>query len=86
MLNNEHLKKLHNKKVGKVVITLDEYREAHGFSKNEIVVHANIQRTQLMNYCRNKVSRVDLGVLARICHYMQCDISDIMKYVPDDEI
>lgn len=65
---------------GKVVITLEEYRKKRNISKNKIVVNAHVQRTQLQNYLYNKVSRVDLDVLARICSYLDCDISDILKY------
>lgn len=65
---------------GEVVITLEEYRKKRNISKNKIVVNAHVQRTQLQNYLYNKVSRVDLDVLARICSYLDCDISDILKY------
>ncbi len=65
---------------GKVVLTLEEYRLSRNISKNKIVQGANVQRTQLQNYCNNKVSRVDLDVLARICGYLDCDISDILRY------
>ena len=65
---------------GKIVLTIEEYRIAHGISKNKIVLGARMQRTQLQNYCNNKVSRVDLDVLARICDYMNCELSDIMRY------
>ena len=65
---------------GEVVITLEEYRKNRNISKNKIVVNAHVQRTQLQNYLYNKVSRVDLDVLARICSYLDCDISDILKY------
>ena len=65
---------------GKVVLTLEEYRLSRNISKNKIVQGANVQRTQLQNYCNNKVSRVDLDVLARICSYLDCDISDILRY------
>lgn len=68
------------KQFGKVVLTIEEYRTARGISKNKIVIGAGMQRTQLQNYCNNKVSRVDLDVLARICNYLDCELSDIMKY------
>ena len=70
---------------GRVYFTLDEYRKAKGISKNKIVVNANVQRTQLQNYCTNKVARIDLFVLARICKYLECDIGDIMKYEPPEK-
>ena len=66
--------------IGKVVLTLDEYRKSRNISKNKIVLGANVQRTQLQKYCQNKVARVDLGVLARICNYLDCELSDIMRY------
>lgn len=65
---------------GRIVLTLEEYRLKKGISKNMIVLGAGVQRTQLQKYCQNKVARVDLGVLARLCDYLQCDLSDIMHY------
>lgn len=65
---------------GHIVITIEEYRLKHGISKNKIVLGAGVQRTQLQKYCQNKVARVDLGVLARLCNYLNCDLSDIMHY------
>lgn len=69
-----------NSTKGRIVLTIEEYRLKHGISKNMIVLGAGVQRTQLQKYCNNKVARVDLGVLARICEYLQCDLSDIMHY------
>ena len=68
---------------GKVILTLDEYRLSRNISKNKIVQGARVQRTQLQNYCNNKVARVDLDVLARICDYLDCELSDIMRYGKD---
>ena len=75
--------KMDDENIGRIVITLEEYRISRGISKNKIVLGANVQRTQLQNYCLNKVARVDLGVLARICAFLDCDLSDIMKYKRD---
>ena len=66
--------------IGKIVLTIEEYRLKHGISKNKIVLGAEVQRTQLQKYCPNDVARVDLNVLARICNYLDCDISDLMHY------
>ena len=72
------------KKQGKVIFILDKYLDEHKeISKNKIVNGANVQRTQLQNYYKNKVSRVDLGVLARICDFLDCKLSDILIYTSE---
>lgn len=70
---------------GRVRFTNEEYRKSKGINKNKIVLNANVQRTQLQDYCNNKVARVDLFVLARICSYLGCEIGDIMKYEPPEK-
>lgn len=71
---------MNEKRTGKVVITLEAYRLQHHLSKNQIITGAGLQRTQYLNYSRNQVARVDLDVLARICHYLNCQLEDIIKY------
>lgn len=65
---------------GKIVITLDEYRKANGISKYSIIKNCGVSATQLNSYCSNKVSRIDLPVLARICDFLECDVGDILRY------
>lgn len=67
---------------GRFNIVLSEYLEEHHISKNKLAATANLQRTQLISYCKNEVQRPDLGVLARICCVLSCELSDIVKYCP----
>lgn len=69
---------------GQFEITLDVYLKRHNISKSRLANAASLQKTQLSAYCRNQVQRPDLNVLSRICLVLQCDISDIMKYVPPE--
>ena len=70
--------------MGQIIITLDEYRKAHGVSKYSIIKNCGVSATQLNSYCNNKITRVDLPVLARICDYLCCEISDLLEYMPDE--
>ncbi len=70
--------------MGQIIITLDEYRKAHGISKYSIIKKCGVSATQLNSYCNNKISRVDLPVLARICDYLGCEVADLLEYVRDD--
>lgn len=63
-------------------IVLADYLEKYGVSKNKLAAAASLQRTQLISYCKNEVQRPDLGVLARICCVLDCELCDIIKYRP----
>ncbi|WP_313126042.1 helix-turn-helix domain-containing protein [Proteiniclasticum ruminis] len=62
-------------------IVLEEYLKKRNISKNTIAEKANLQRTQLNSYCKNKIKRPDFDVLARICFALNCELSDIIRYV-----
>ena len=67
---------------GKIVIKLDKLIEKSGISKNKLSHRAEMQRTQINNYCNNKITRLDIDVLARICTVLDCKIEDLLEFVP----
>ena len=69
---------------GTFKFTLSEYLKRNNWSKNKLAACANLQRTQLNSYCNNKVQRPDFGVLSRICCVLNCDLSDIVTYIPPE--
>lgn len=66
--------------MGHIEIKIEEYLKTNGVSKNKICQNCALQRTQLNNYCKNKVSRVDLSILAKLCDYLDCSVSDLIEY------
>lgn len=71
--------------MNKIIIDLDVVMKEKGISKNSVCKNCNLQRTQLSNYCKNKISRIDLKILARLCEYLKCDLTDILKLVEEEE-
>jgi putative transcriptional regulator len=67
---------------GTIRIKLDELIEEAGISKNKLSHKAEMQRTQINNYCNNQITRLDIDVLARICTVFNCSISDLLEFVP----
>ena len=67
---------------GKIVIKLDELIKKKGISKNKLSHKAEMQRTQINNFCNNKITRLDTDVLARICTVLECEISDLIEFIP----
>ena len=72
-------------KYGNIRIKLDEVIEKTGISKNKLCHKAELERTQLNNFCKNKVTRLDTDVLARICCALDCKIEDILEYIPPED-
>ena len=70
---------------GKINIKLDELIKKSGISKNKLSHKAEMQRTQINNYCNNKITRLDTDVLARICSVLDCRIEDLLEFVPADK-
>lgn len=66
---------------GYIEILLDDILEEKKISKNALSERANLQRTQLNSYCNNKIKRLDFDVLSRICYVLDCNPSDLLKYV-----
>lgn len=70
---------------GTIRIKLDEMIKKRGISKNKFSQRAEMQRTQINNYCKNAITRLDTDVLARICTVLDCKIEDIIEFIPPEE-
>ncbi len=67
---------------GTIRIKLDELIKQAGISKNKLSHRAEMQRSQINHYCNNDISRLDIDVLARICTVLECEIGDLLEFVP----
>lgn len=64
--------------MSKIVINLERVLSEKQISKTQLCYACKLQRTQLNNYCKNKVTRIDLNTLAKICDYLNCDVNEIL--------
>jgi putative transcriptional regulator len=67
---------------GRIVFSVDEYMKKRNISRNSLSRNAQITYRQVLNLCDNKVERIDLYVLARVCTALDCKLEDIMTFVP----
>ena len=70
---------------GTIRIRLADVMEDQQVSINKLAFRAEMQRTQLKAYKNNDVQRIDLSVLARLCYALDCDIKDLIEYLPPDK-
>lgn len=72
-------------KRGEIKINLEEILQKRGVSLNQLSFRAEMQRTQLRNYRDNKVQRLDVDILLRLCYVLECDLSELIEYIPPEE-
>lgn len=70
---------------GEVNLKLDEFLKEHKISRSSLSRNGQIHYKQLLKYCNNDMQKVDLNLLARICKTIQCEIGDIIEYIPPKE-
>lgn len=69
---------------GIIRIKLTEMTQCRKMSKNTVMKRAEMQRTQLNHYYRNEISRIDIDVLTRLCFALNCNVDDILEFIPPD--
>ena len=62
-----------------IIFLIDDVLSEKSLSKNWLEKKAKLQRRQLNSYTNNRVKRIDLDVLARICIALDVEVGDIMK-------
>ena len=69
-----------------IQIKLDELLKESDLSKSMLSHRSEMQRTQINNYCRNQITRLDIDVLTRLCTVLNCEIDNLLEFVPPEEI
>ena len=65
--------------------SLAEILEEKNISLNQLSFRTEMQRTQLRNYRDNKIQRLDIDILKRLCYVLECNLTDLIEYIPPEE-
>jgi putative transcriptional regulator len=70
---------------GSLHLRINELLQERGISKNKICKDLDIPRTNFNKYCRDGVSRLDTGMICKLCWYLDIEISELIIYNKPDE-
>lgn len=63
-------------------LKLDLLLKDRGISKTRICKDLDIPRHNFNRYFRNEFQRIDAIFICKICTYLNCDVQDVIEYVP----
>lgn len=65
---------------GNLHMRINELLEEREISKNKICKDLDIPRTNFNKYCRDGVSRLDTGLICKLCCYLDITVGDLIEY------
>ena len=68
------------KNYGKLEITLKEVLDKKDISRNKLCTMIAVNYDLVNRYYNNRVIRIDIDIIARMCFALDCNVSDILKY------
>ncbi len=67
---------------GFYLFKLNDILKEKGISKNKLMRETNTDFKVIQRIISGELTKVDIIVLARICNFLECYISDIIEYYP----
>ncbi|MEZ3433770.1 MAG: helix-turn-helix transcriptional regulator [Lachnospiraceae bacterium] len=70
---------------GHLEIRLEELIEKKGLNRNKVSLKAAMNWRQVDRYCENDITRLDMFVLCKLCTALECEIQDLLVFVPAEK-
>lgn len=58
--------------------------QKRNLSLTKLSFRAEMQRTQLKHYYEGDIQRLDMSVLCRLCYALDCDLNELLEYIPPE--
>ena len=68
---------------GTYLFKLEDILKNKGISINKLMRETNTDFKVLKRMMTGELVRIDIFVLARLCDYLNCTMSDIIEYIPN---
>ena len=70
------------KNYSNIIFKLSSLMKQKGLSKNRLCVLTGLRFETIQGYYNGTIGRVDLYVLSELCKVLECNVQDIIEYVP----
>lgn len=69
---------------GCYLFKLDDLLNSSNLSKNKVMRDTNTDYKVLQRIVSGDLSKIDVTVFARLCDYLDCNLNDIVEYIPNN--
>lgn len=66
-------------------ITLDRVMFEKKIKVPQLIEMSGLNKNTLYALQKNEVTRIDLHTLNALCNALECDIADLLEFIPDNE-
>ena len=70
---------------GTLTLRINDILKLKTSAKNQIYKDLDIPHTYFNRYCRNEFQRLDVGLICKLCHYLNVGISELITYNPPSQ-
>ena len=68
---------------GKIKVKLGDYLKKSGITRNGLADSIGVKFQTIDHYCKTEdILRLDMILFAKICCSLQCEIADLLEYIP----
>ena len=72
------------KSYGKINLKLKDALDSKNMTRNYLARAVKTRFEVIDRWYAGNVEKIDADVLARICYVLNCSVSDLLEYVPDE--
>lgn len=70
---------------GEIIIKIDDILTKENISRSRLATAMGVDYRVVRRLCKGETSRIDFHILKRLCYTLECDIQDIIEYIPPKE-
>ena len=71
---------------GRIRMKLPEILDKYGITRNRLATLTGVKYEIIDRYYKEKVERIDTDLLAKVCFVLNCQISDLLEYLPPKNV
>lgn len=65
---------------GQLRLNIEKVLRERGISKNQVCKELDIPRSNFNRYCRGDVQRIDVGLVCKLCWYLDVSVGELIEY------